>query len=759
MTKKDFIRVVSYFLQDPEAIVSDRGQIVFANGDAEYSVSLDMRDGEVVSVVDKDGKSFVPMTWVAMRLAHLDRLASAILRQYQQDIDALKYVPVSAVFNDSTSGEAIAVEDTESFLCGRLRERDQCQTSVFFITSEAGDGKTILMRRLAVKSALAFLDGKQDWLYVPIELGGKPFFRLDEFILGALSRTYRTPFFIDAFTELVKCGRIVLALDGFEESAIQGADGEIISSLGSLLASLDSQGAVVFASRKAFYFHSHLHDYKSFAGLAKSCDVSMFELSLEPWGRRQIVELSVQCGLENERAQSLCGQLSHALGSDSPLLSRAVLAHKFICELFKDENALPSLDAIVQRFQTKDEAALLHAFVMYLLERETRKLVKSDVDATPILSADEHEHILRMIADEMWKTDTDVLGLDTLNTVVELAVEELDLTPGEFNRCRSHFPHHAMLRLSSAQSIGFCHIDFLRYFLGAAIACVLTEWSDSGFEAQKVLDRKPLPALALKECVRRVVEAGGRDEVASRLCGLVGPSHGRTTLGQNVTALRLMLHGGLDWTLDVSGMYCPEFVLRRHYLANVTLTDCIVECCDLALLANSNVRFVNCEISRARYVGSGSLSGIAFDEHSIPRILVRSENGEKADVGDVDVIKSLIRRAGATFIGTQRIVSVEECEEDERSAIFFKVVGMFDSRTFLTENVLKSRLGKRFPSFEADICPQMIRCGVLVEKDYHGRHDQRLFRLNASGERLARARGVARGHFETLIANLETEVR
>jgi len=758
MTKRDFIRVVSYFLQDPEAIVSDRGRIVFANGDAEYSVMLNMQDGEVVAVVDSDGKPSAPKDWIANRLAHVDRLASAILRQYQGDVEAMKYVPVASSFTDSSAGESVDVDDTESFLRTRLQERDQCQTSVFFITSEAGDGKTILMRRMAVNSAQAFLAGEQDWLYVPIEMGGKPFLRLDEFILGSLSRTYRSPFFIEAFTELVRCGRIVLALDGFEESAVQGADGEIISSLGSLLASLDSQGAVVFASRKAFYFHSHLHDYKSFAGLAKSCDVGIAELNLKTWGRRQIVGLSELYGLENGRAIQLYDQLSHALGADSPLLSRAVLAHKFICELIRDKDDVASLEVLVKRFQEKDDAALLHAFIVYLLERETRKLVKSDVDVTPILSADDHGRILQMIADEMWKTDGDALGQETLAAVVELAVETLRLTPGEFNRCRSHFPHHAMLKQPSAHAIGFCHIDFFQYFLGAAIARSLLEWSDAGFDVQKALDRKPLPVLALKECARRILDSGRQGELSSRLGGLTSPRLGDTPLGQNVTALRLMMHGGIDEPLNVVGMYCPEFVLRARYLANVTLTDCFVECSDLSLLANSNVRFVNCEVARARYIGNHALSGITFDEHSIPRVLIRSENGDKPDIGDVDVTRFLLQRAGATFVGRDRVAVADEFVDDERSAIFFKVVGLFDSRTYLTENVLKNRLGMRFSVFEADVCPQMIKCGVLLEKDYHGRRDQRMFRLNASGERLARARGTAHGNFETLIANLETEV-
>lgn len=759
MTKKEFIKTISCFLQDPDAIVSDRGNIVFANGDAEYAVRLDMRDGDVVSVVDKDGSSYSPMSWIALRLAHIDRLASAILRQYGSDVDAMKYVPVSSAFNDASTGETFEVEDTERFLKERLQEREQCQTSVFFITSEAGDGKTILMRRMAVVSARAFLAGEQDWLYVPIELGGKPFLRLDEFILGSLSRTYRTPFFIEAFLAMVKCGRIVLALDGFEESAIQGADGEIISSLGTLLASLDSQGSVVFASRKAFYFHSHLHDYKSFATLAQSCDVSMAELNLKPWGSRQIAELSELYGLDHLRATELCNQLSRALGAKSPMLTRAVLAHKFVRELVCGEGLSEASNAIIARFQDKDEAALLHAFISYLLDRETGKLVKSDIDVSPILSSDEHEQILLTIADEMWRSDADALNIETLNAIVELAVEHLHLTPSELNRCRSHFPHHAMLKKTSSLAVGFCHIDFYQYFLGALVAHSIREWTDDGFDVRKILDRKPLPVLSLKECARRLIMADGGDELSRKIAGLALSPQGETPLGQNVTALRLMMHDGKSHPLEVIGMYCPEFVMRTHYLANVTLKECVVECCDLSLMAGANVRFVDCELSRACYIGSSSLTGLSFDGHSVPRILVRSADGEKADVGDVAVILTLLKRSGATIDRNENTVLAEEFDDDEKSAVFFKVVGLFDSRTYLTENVLKNRLGSRFSLFESEICPLMIKSGVLLEQDYHGRRGQRMFRLIARGDRLSRARDCAKGNFEQLIAYLNSEVK
>ena len=51
--------------------------------------------------------------------------------------------------------------------------------SVLYLTSDAGEGKTTLIGRIAGDQARAYKAKKTDWLLVPINLGGNPFLRLD----------------------------------------------------------------------------------------------------------------------------------------------------------------------------------------------------------------------------------------------------------------------------------------------------------------------------------------------------------------------------------------------------------------------------------------------------------------------------------------------------------------------------------------------------------------------------------------------------
>lgn len=755
MTKSEFLRVVSCFLQDPDAIVSDRGQVVFENGDAEYSIGLKMLDGEVSEILDKDGRRYGPIDWISSRLAHIEYLAQAILRQFQASVASDKYVPVESTYHDLELGR-VEVRDTECDLYKRLEQADSLQTSVYFLTSEAGEGKTMIMRRLAVKSATRFLGGEQNWIFVPVELGGKPFFRLDEFILGSLNRFYRYSLYLDAFTELVKKGRIVLGLDGFEESAVQGVNGDVISSLGSLLSSLSSQGCVVFASRKAFFFRSHLHDYKTFSRLAQSHDVSINEFRVKPWGEMQVVALAEKYGLARSGADAFYAHLANALGTNCPLLTRAVLAHKFISELVcaNPDCSTSTMDEIIGRFRGKATEVLIHQFLSYLLERETGKLVRSDTDVTPVLDKVGHERILRNMAEEMWNTDIESLSLDTVDAIVELEVEKDRLSPDELSRCRAHIPHHAFLSVFNDKDIMFCHLDFYHYFLGGAIAEMTFAGDDLAFELHKALNRKPLPVITLKECARRLALKWSYKEIQERLSQMNTPSNGGTPLGQNIAALLLLAHQTSEIPVELVNMYCPEFVLQTKYLNNVTLRQCVIGQCDLTFLTKSNVVFVDCEFLRAVYIEPVSLYGVTFDVGSLPHVLVRSQSGEKPDVGERHVVAALIRRAGANVLQKEKYDDVFEFEEDECTQVFFKVVLAFDSTTVIAENLLKIRLGTRYALFKNKICDLMLMKKVLIEKPSRGRDAQRMFRLSMPSEQIAKARVVARGCFGRLIDSL-----
>ena len=80
-------------------------------------------------------------------------------------------------------------------------------------------------------------------------LGGRPFLRFDDVVIGELVNRFRFQFFYyDAFIELVKMGVLVPAFDGFEEMFIESGSGEALSALGNLMNTLESSGSVLISA-------------------------------------------------------------------------------------------------------------------------------------------------------------------------------------------------------------------------------------------------------------------------------------------------------------------------------------------------------------------------------------------------------------------------------------------------------------------------------------------------------------------------------
>jgi hypothetical protein len=108
-------------------------------------------------------------------------------------------------------------------------------SSVIYLTSDAGEGKTTLINHIARFQAESYKKKETDWLLVPVTLGGRPFMRLDDVVVGELANRLKFLFlYYQAFLELVRMGVIVLALDGFEEMFVETSSGDATSALGNL---------------------------------------------------------------------------------------------------------------------------------------------------------------------------------------------------------------------------------------------------------------------------------------------------------------------------------------------------------------------------------------------------------------------------------------------------------------------------------------------------------------------------------------------
>jgi hypothetical protein len=254
----DFKSIISTF-SDPSAEVFSGSDILLSINGEDISASIKDEYGDIF-VDDGTGIGFIPAPlWIIKRLAKLPLLAQRLIDKTSQDnsyfvtpeaeVDVLQW---NIVDGNKTSDALKAMQET-------LDRKSQLETRVLYLTSDAGEGKTSLINKLAYEQAQKFLKGEAKWLLVPIPLGGRHFLRFDDITIGALQNRYRfSSLYYDSFLALVRMGVIIPAFDGFEEMFVENSSGEALSAMGILVKALNSTGAVVIAARKAYFEFENL---------------------------------------------------------------------------------------------------------------------------------------------------------------------------------------------------------------------------------------------------------------------------------------------------------------------------------------------------------------------------------------------------------------------------------------------------------------------------------------------------------------------
>ena len=227
---------------------------------------------------------------------------------------------------EETDSEAF-VENAVHTLLTKATDPLPGATSVLYLTSDAGEGKTTVINRTANLQAHKYKARKTASLIVPIPLSGRAFLTFDDAVIAALVNKLRFSYlYFDAFLQLVRMGVIVPAFDGYEEMLVEGSKGEAVSALGNLVQTLESSGTVIVAARKAFF------EYISFKTQARLLDAigdrsaSFSRLALLRWSKDQFCEYGRRRNVPDP--EEIHAIVAARLGADHPILTRAVLVRR-----------------------------------------------------------------------------------------------------------------------------------------------------------------------------------------------------------------------------------------------------------------------------------------------------------------------------------------------------------------------------------------------------------------------------------------------
>ena len=729
MTVGEFERVLRMFADDASGLDLSNGKVLVEVRDELVDASLEDSLGQVYVV--EHGDRLPAAKWLTRRIARTQLLADRIITHVE---DEPYYVSPSGRLldriNDAPNGKEAEIRDDVDIAVLRSLDGKAGTTSIHYLTSESGEGKTTVINRMAHVQAERFKRKEANWLLLPIRLGGRSFLSFDDIVVAELASKLRFPFFYyDAFLELVRMRVIVPAFDGFEEMFVERSSGEAISALSTLIRDLRSSGSVLVAARKAYFEYQSLETQAKLFDATSDCSVDYARTSLNRWSRQQFLEYAEKRGLSDgklvyEKVQARVG------GSDHPLLTRAVLVKKLI-EVWEEGGA----DDLLERLDG-DPDDYLHSCVESIVVREAREkwINRSDSTHQPLLSVEEHHLLLAQIAREMWLTSTNVLPKEYMELVAELFAADQNKDPSIAREISQRVTHHSLLARQGIR-YGFDHEDFRNFYLGEALGQMFVSSPDVRVDLANVLRKGVLASLTANSGANAAGRKGvDLDDFLATLQWLVERARPTSYIVENAGALALRLleltaNGGR--TQQLSGFVFPQDGLKGRRFGSVDFRKCQFQSTSLDGAQIGGCRFIECTMNGLEW-REGFVADGAVIHGGNGTGLVVSINGVCAP--------SKVRQAlrGAKFrvkaADGQQDVPVEP---DSDTILAESVLRVFLRATHVSDEVLRRKCGGRAPRFFGSVLPKMLKAGILAQVE--GVRKQRRFKLQVSMRAIAAA--------------------
>lgn len=751
MNLDEFKRILTTFADNPASVDLSKGQLLIQVHDNVIGAEVYNKGGALY--VKEDDAELPAHQWLINRVARLPQLADRILSYIPEEAT---FVTASGELSDqleeSPDDKPKDVADSAECVVEVLGRRPVGTSSVLYLTSDAGEGKTTLINHVARVQAKAYKNKRTDWLLIPVTLGGRPFLRFDDIVVGSLVNRLRFPFYYyDSFLELVRMGVLVPAFDGFEEMFIESSSGEALSALGNLLRNLESSGSLLISARKAYF------EYKSFANQArlfdaiKSDSASFSGLALNRWSEKQFLAYSQKRGIAD--GQTIYQEVSQRFDRNHPLLTRAVLVKRLLDVAANASGRGTLLDKLGQAPHD-----YFFEFVNAIIEREVSEkwIDRSGEPAQPLISISEHHDLLSFIAQEMWLVNSDAIKDDALDVISDIFSEMHDKSPVISRQIKERIKQHALLTSvnTNKSMFAFDHEEFRNFFLGQAVGRRIYENGEA--DLRSLLRTGPLSNPTFDAAIQFLKHNKCDLEKAIRSLQTFSQADTISSFTrENCGGLIIRLLDREEWkNQSISSVSFPPGSLEDRTLTGVRFAHCYFQTSSMATTILSRCRFESCrfdslELSRTMSIKSTTLA--ACDVVNV--IPIARENR----VFDPGFVQTLLGNAG--FILDSPIVEPRSeplREPDEEMLVLDRALRYFLRSTLISENVLKVRLGVKANVFFKKVIPSLLRLGVMVEVQDAGGGNQRRFRLLVQMREIDDAVARSNGSFDLFLRHFDS---
>ena len=730
MQLENFKRIVTTF--------ADENSDLDVDGDG--TLLLGIRGIEVVAQikldphglkVEHEGFEWTAEEWIFSYLAKLDRLADRIISSISPPPH---YVSPSGEVLNSENQTNERCDDARKEFLARLSQPSVDKTLIYFLTSDAGEGKTSLIEKISVDQAKAFKTKETSRLILPVPLAGRPFLRFDDAVIASLSNQYRFPFlYYDSFLELVKMGAIVPAFDGYEEMLAQSNSGEAISAIGDLVDQLSSSGTLLVAARTAYFDSSLSSQSKLLDSVREKQNVEIRRFALNRWSREVFLKYAEKRNvtepeeLYDKVVDRLKGKDDRQNKTDDPVnkqdhpvLTRAVLVRRLL-DVAEEEK---DLDPFLQRLG-QSQTDYFFDFVEGIVDREVRLkwIDTSGTENSALLTRDEHHELLSELALEMWVNGVDALGFDVVRLVVQIYCEEKGKTPTVQRQINNRINDHSLLRLDhsagSAKRIRFDHEHFKAFYLGQALARALDSMDD--LKARLILDARQLSEPVIEEVARYLtspeVSAIPSNKLFDDLHELSSGKQHASYIRENCGALMLELAERLDDSHLITGVSFPTNALDQRRLRDLKVSNSFFNSTRLSGSNITNCTFTKCRFTELEFSNALSLDGTIFDDCIFDSVSIGNDSDDEyRKFFNPDKVKAILISHGFKLKSQQEMICENSdpttMDRDMKTALRF--IRMFTRSTSVPESFARIRIGTESGRFFQTLLPK-LQYARLVE--------------------------------------------
>ena len=713
---------ISAFADDTEEMVIDRrkGLVLFTRGGKDYEFKVIVDEGSIRNIEYLD--KVIPYTkFLTKHLADLDTLAERLVSK-RPGVQA--FVNGPAMLDSMDSKESIDGNALD-LLMKECDDANRLSSKIVFITADAGHGKTALLRQFQHIQAKRYLNNESDFVFWHVDLLGRQLVRISEALMGDLGDLRITGLWMQSIIRLIRHGKLVVGIDGFDELAAEQGSNDALSALSLLMSELENSGTLIAASRRTFF---DTEDYLKRSRLIEGTvsQLCIFnQINLENWTRVEAIKyMNNKKVINAERTYDECFVL---LGSQiqHPILTRPFLLHKLTSAL-GEYGAKPE-DFIGGMSDAHDPRKGVNSIIEAFVKREVEEKWISPDTGEPYLNHEQHIQVLSTVAEEMWRGQTDRLKLDLIETLLVLLLE--DWVINDKTRVVQIFDMvkmHAFLVTpfdGDSKYRSFEHPEFKDYFTAISLERIIIKAFKLGGKKglSKFLSIAPISdSLALYTFANSTLENPDVPNLLSLFEEIVEEEWRPTHLQTNVGTLLpfIVKDYDLEERLRFEGkVVYSSLIFENKSIQNLTIAKGTFVNSSFANSSFNNVRFEKCEFNELCINSETNFEGTVFIDCNFNGLKVQNNGDEyMMEYSPVKILNELSNRGVEVVDNELRLSFEEEKQEVSRySKAVYRLIRTMRRTTFISRHNVDVKLHSDKHAIFNTIIPLMLKYQLLEE--------------------------------------------